>query len=96
MNVIYRITMLYFLSVFTLFSQATKTYKVITVAFYNLENLFDIENDPITFDDDRTPDGKDVAELELWPNLTHAARQRDDGFAVDLYGDGDSAFRSRP
>jgi exonuclease III len=59
MNVLYRIIMLYFLSVFTSFAQATKTYKVITVAFYNLENLFDFENDPITFDDDRTPDGKD-------------------------------------
>jgi len=66
MNVLYRITMLYFLSVFTLFSQETKTYKVITVAFYNLENLFDIENDPITFDDDRTPDGKDHWTKEIY------------------------------
>ncbi|MEP2936345.1 MAG: endonuclease/exonuclease/phosphatase family protein [Gilvibacter sp.] len=41
------------------FSQNKKTYKVNTVAFYNVENLFDTENDPITFDDDRTPDGKD-------------------------------------
>lgn len=59
MNVLYRIMMLYFFSVFSSFAQETKTYKVITVAFYNLENLFDFENDPITFDDDRTPDGKD-------------------------------------
>jgi len=66
MNVLYRITMPYFLSVFTLFSQETKTYKVITVAFYNLENLFDIENDPITFDDDRTPDGKDHWTEEIY------------------------------
>ena len=41
------------------FGQNSKTYKVNTIAFYNLENLFDTENDPITFDDDRTPDGKD-------------------------------------
>ncbi len=66
MNVLYRITMPYFLSVFTLFSQETKTYKVITVAFYNLENLFDTENDPITFDDDRTPDGKDHWTEEIY------------------------------
>jgi len=29
------------------------------VAFYNLENLFDTVNDSLTFDDDRTPTGKD-------------------------------------
>ena len=40
-------------------SQEKKTYRINTIAFYNLENLFDYENDPITFDDDRTPDGKD-------------------------------------
>ena len=26
-----------------------------TIAFYNIENLFDIENDPLTFDDDFLP-----------------------------------------
>ncbi len=30
-----------------------------TVAFYNVENLFDTINDPKKFDDDRTPTGKD-------------------------------------
>ena len=40
-------------------AQDQKTYKPHTIAFYNVENLFDTENDPITFDDDRTPDGKD-------------------------------------
>ena len=45
-------------------SQEKKTYKINTIAFYNLENLFDYENDPITFDDDRTPDGKDHWTLE--------------------------------
>lgn len=34
-------------------------YRVRTVAFYNLENLFDTFNDSLTFDDDRTPSGKD-------------------------------------
>lgn len=41
------------------FSQEKKTYKINTIAFYNLENLFDPEDDPKTFDDDRTPNGKD-------------------------------------
>lgn len=48
-----------FLSFTTIFSQEKKAYKVNTIAFYNLENLFDTENDPLTYDDDRTPDGKD-------------------------------------
>ncbi len=34
-------------------------YKIRTVAFYNVENLFDIKNDSLIFDDDRTPEGKD-------------------------------------
>ena len=42
-----------------LISQEKKNYRVHTIAFYNLENLFDYEDDPLTFDDDRTPDGKD-------------------------------------
>ncbi|MCH2490031.1 MAG: endonuclease/exonuclease/phosphatase family protein [Flavobacteriales bacterium] len=49
-----------------LFAQQEKTYKVNTVAFYNLENLFDYEDDPITFDDDRTPEGKDRWTKEIY------------------------------
>lgn len=48
------------------FSQETKTYHIKTIAFYNLENLFDIEDDPLTFDDDRTPGGKDVWTMEKY------------------------------
>ena len=32
----------------------TNTY---TLGFYNLENIFDTENDPRTLDDDFTPEG---------------------------------------
>lgn len=39
--------------------QAQKQYKIRAIAFYNVENLFDTENDSLTFDDDRTPGGKD-------------------------------------
>lgn len=49
-----------------LFAQAKKEYKVNTIAFYNVENLFDTENDPITFDDDRTPGGKDHWTEEIY------------------------------
>ncbi|MEM0517858.1 endonuclease/exonuclease/phosphatase family protein [Aequorivita flava] len=48
------------------FSQTEKTYKINTIAFYNLENLFDFEDDPITFDDDRTPEGKDHWTQEIY------------------------------
>ena len=40
-------------------SQQKSTVKIRTIAFYNVENLFDTENDSLTFDDDRTPEGKD-------------------------------------
>jgi len=43
---------------FYLYTQESKEYYINTIAFYNLENLFDTENDPLTFDDDRTPTGK--------------------------------------
>ncbi|WP_241240800.1 endonuclease/exonuclease/phosphatase family protein [Maribacter sp. MJ134] len=41
------------------FCQAEKKYELRTIAFYNLENLFDTKNDTLIFDDDRTPNGKD-------------------------------------
>ncbi len=48
------------------FSQTEKEYKINTIAFYNLENLFDYDDDPITFDDDRTPEGKDHWTKEIY------------------------------
>tara|TARA_Y100000815_G_scaffold275527_1_gene314294 strand:+ start:12001 stop:13020 length:1020 start_codon:yes stop_codon:yes gene_type:complete len=52
-----------------------KQYKAVTIAFYNLENLFDTENDPLTFDDDRTPDGKDHWTKEIYADkLKNMAR----------------------
>lgn len=38
---------------------AQKKHLVRTVAFYNVENLFDTINNPHKYDDDRTPTGKD-------------------------------------
>jgi endonuclease/exonuclease/phosphatase family metal-dependent hydrolase len=32
--------------------------KIVTVGFYNLENLFDTENDPLILDEEFTPEGK--------------------------------------
>ena len=36
-----------------------KQFTVRTVAFYNVENLFDTINDTLVYDDDKTPTGKD-------------------------------------
>ena len=47
-------------------AQEEKKYRAHTIAFYNVENLFDTENDPITYDDDRTPDGKDHWTEEIY------------------------------
>lgn len=70
----------YFLVLFLLYSipsisQTKKDYKAITVAFYNLENLFDYEDDPLTFDEDRTPNGKDHWTKEIYgAKLANMAR----------------------
>src|SRR5690606_6414200 len=53
------LTVLFFLSFIGIKAQEGKTYRIRSVAFYNVENLFDIHNDSLTFDDDRTPSGKD-------------------------------------
>lgn len=42
---------------FSYFKKRGKNANTFTVAFYNLENLFDIKNNPNILDDDFTPDG---------------------------------------
>ena len=54
-----RIILLIFLVSLRVHAQGDKQYKIRTIAFYNVENLFDIKNDSLIFDDDRTPKGKD-------------------------------------
>ena len=44
----------------------SKKYSVNTIAFYNVENLFDTIDDPKTFDDDRTPNGRDKWTEEIY------------------------------
>lgn len=61
-NLILTFTMLSFCAA----AQEEKQYKIRTVAFYNLENLFDTENDTLIFDDDRTPEGKDNWTLDRY------------------------------
>ena len=52
-------------------SQNKKSYKVNTVAFYNLENLFDFEDDPLTFDNEWTPQGEN-----RWTETAYRAKLR--------------------
>ncbi len=66
MKSLYPFLLFCFLLINTSYGQQKKEYKVNTVAFYNLENLFDYEDDPITFDDDRTPDGRDHWTKEIY------------------------------
>ncbi|NNE04078.1 MAG: endonuclease/exonuclease/phosphatase family protein, partial [Eudoraea sp.] len=53
---------LVFLFLFLIFqlanSQEKEYYRVRTIAFYNVENLFDITNDTLIYDDERTPSGR--------------------------------------
>jgi len=43
---------------FSYFKSPGKNNQAYTIAFYNLENLFDTKNDPNTLDDDFTPQGR--------------------------------------
>lgn len=39
-------------------AQDLERYRIRTIAFYNVENLFDTKNDTLVFDDQRTPNGR--------------------------------------
>ena len=58
-----------------------KQYVVRTVAFYNVENLFDTTNDTLVYDDNRTPSGKDN-----W--TTESASFKFGGRFIDAVSDG--------
>lgn len=53
------LVLLAYICSFSAGAQQNTSYRVRTIAFYNVENLFDTVNDSLVFDDDRTPDGKD-------------------------------------
>ena len=68
------------------FGQNEATYEVLTIAFYNTENLFDTENDDFTFDDDRTPDGKDAWTEEKYLQKLNNIGKVISEIGVDLSG----------
>ncbi len=61
-------------------------YQIRTVAFYNVENLFDTLNDTLTYDDDRTAEGKDRWTPERYElKLKHIVKVLSD-IGADLVG----------
>lgn len=62
-------------------AQQKEDYQVLSVAFYNLENLFDIHDDPLIFDDDRTPMGKD-----RWTEDIYQKKLTNMAFAISRIG----------
>tara|TARA_R110000796_G_scaffold250788_2_gene380548 strand:- start:40091 stop:41149 length:1059 start_codon:yes stop_codon:yes gene_type:complete len=62
-----KLQLLFLMNIISFYTLAQeKTYQIRTIAFYNVENLFDIKNDSLTYDDDRTPEGKDNWTLERY------------------------------
>jgi len=69
------IFLVFLLLQYSLEAQETSTYQIRTIAFYNLENLFDTKNDTLIFDDDRTPDGKDQwTEARYFQKITQMSK----------------------
>tara|TARA_B100001175_G_C19479236_1_gene626140 strand:- start:667 stop:1710 length:1044 start_codon:yes stop_codon:yes gene_type:complete len=58
-NLLFLAYLLFSLNILHSQTDSKKNYLINTIAFYNVENLFDTINDPKTWDDDRTPKGKD-------------------------------------
>ena len=63
-----------------------KNYIVRTVAFYNVENLFDTLNDTLVYDDDRTPNGKDKWTEVRYKKKIHDISKVLSGIGTDLTG----------
>lgn len=66
---------------FSYFKSSGKISQSYTIAFYNLENLFDTTNDPNTLDDDFTPKGK-----KNWNNYRYKNKIRKLGNVIAQLG----------
>ncbi len=71
----------------TLFAQDTQ-YKVACVGYYNLENLFDTEDDPLIRDEEFTPDGKRHWTEELYKDKQKNLAKVISEMGTDLTPDG--------
>lgn len=77
----FTLLILLFMKCFTALPQEKNNYKILTVAFYNLENLFDHEDDPLTFDEDRTPEGRDH-----WTEEIYQKKLKNMAYAISRIG----------
>ncbi|MEP2278647.1 endonuclease/exonuclease/phosphatase family protein [Maribacter sp.] len=75
------------------FAQKAEIYQIRTIAFYNLENLFDTKNDSLIYDEDRTPEGKDnwteeryLAKIEHMSKVISEIGSADNKTAPDIIG----------
>ena len=60
----------FFIVVFNYYLHSQEqAYAVETIAFYNVENLFDYFDDPEKWDDDRTPTGRDKWTAEIFEKI---------------------------
>lgn len=64
------------------FAKANNLPKKISVAFYNLENLFDTKDDPTKLDDDFTPDG-----FKKWDDKRYAKKIKKLGKVISKIGE---------
>lgn len=60
-------------------------YKTYTIAFYNIENLFDLENDPLTNDDDFLP-----TSVKRWTPKRYENKLRKLGSVISKIGEEDN------
>lgn len=64
----------------------SRQYTARTIAFYNVENLFDTINDTLVYDDDRTPSGKDQWTQKRYKKKIRDISQVLSGIGKDLTG----------
>ncbi|NJW52898.1 endonuclease/exonuclease/phosphatase family protein [Salinimicrobium sp. CDJ15-91] len=79
---------LLFLGSYVLQAQRKEEFEVVSIGFYNLENLYDFHDDPNTFDDDRAPSGKD-----RWTQDLYQKKLNNMAYAISEIG---KEFTGRP
>ena len=86
----WRLTGIFCLGLLLVFCEAkeplTEQYRLGTLAFYNVENLFDTVNDTLIHDDDRTPLGKDRWTDERYQKKIADISRVLSGIGADLAG----------
>ncbi|NJL77510.1 MAG: endonuclease/exonuclease/phosphatase family protein [Saprospiraceae bacterium] len=72
----------------TVVCAAQKQYKISSVGFYNLENLFDYEDDPLINDEEYTPSGSKLWTKEMYESKSQRMAEVIAQLSVELNPDG--------